>query len=102
MEQITDIEQVRKYVGKIVYVEFEWNSYLTMFYYIHNKPMHDGDILWGKYFSASCQVRKDGVHGNYPISERDMKRGTIFIRLATPEEIESIEISYGDYERGIV
>jgi hypothetical protein len=99
MEKITDINQVRKYVGKVVYIVYDWHWHTKEkpFRYILNQEIRN--FRGGcEGFHAAAQVGSNGVHGMWGISSDDIEKGDVWIRVATPEEIESIEISYGMYK----
>lgn len=92
-EEITDIDQVEKYIGKYVFCHVSWNDYsYGKIRFIYGRKSHFSDGGIG--FSASEEVNKDGVHGDWGITTKDLEKGTMKIRVATPEEISKIKISY--------
>lgn len=100
METVTDITQVQKYVGKHVYVEVEWNSYLTGYRFVYNRPelQHFSDGSSG--YASAMEVNSKGVHGNSALTTKHMERGYLKIRLATEEEWFPRKFSYNSDGRG--
>lgn len=95
MENITDISQLEKYRGKIVFVEVGWNPFLTRFHKIKDRDAHYWpDGYFG--YDAELEVSKKGVHGSHALTTMDLQRGTLRVREATPEEISKVKISYSN------
>lgn len=100
METVLDIMQVQKYVGKHVYVEVEWNPYLTGYRFIYNRPelQYFSDGSHG--FAAAMEVNSDGVHGDSELTTYHMEKGYLKIRLASEEEWIPRKFSYNSDGRG--
>jgi hypothetical protein len=96
MEIITDINQVEKYRGKLVYIETDWNPYNNGFRVVWDNSISCfSDMSRG--YGATAEINKDGVHSDQGITTKDIGRGEVRIRLATDKEIEKVapRISYG-------
>lgn len=100
MEIVTDITQVQKYVGKHVFVEIEWNPYLTGYRFIYNRPILQYFSDGSEGFSAAMEVKENGVHGDSALTTRHMENGYLKIRLATEDEWMPRKFSYNSDGRG--
>jgi len=94
METITDIMQVQKYVGQHVYVEVEWNDYLTGYRFIYNRPELQYFSDGSKGFAAAMEISSRGVHGDSGLTTGDMEKGYLRIRLAEENEWTPRRFSY--------
>ena len=102
LEEIKDIMQVQKYIGKHVYVEIEWNPYLTGYRFVYNN--NKGNIQYfsdgSSGFAAAMEVNSDGVHGDSGLTTGHMEKGYLRIREATEKEWTPRKFSYNSDGRG--
>lgn len=102
MEEITDIMQVQKYIGKHVYVEAGWNPYLTGYRFVYNRRNNGIQYFsdGSKGFACAMEVRSNGVHGDSGLTTGHMEKGYLKVRLATEEEWTPRKFSYNSDGRG--
>lgn len=94
MKEIKSVSDIEKFAGKVVVVEIGWNAYKSGIVRIHEKPC---GFQYGSYgYPVTCAVGKDGVHARSSITDRDLERGSVHIRLATQDEIANAIPSYGE------
>lgn len=100
LETITDISQVEKYRGKIIWVELEWNPNLNGYRGIYNRPatsVNGNPLKLGYACVCACKVSgKDYGHALHGISTLDIEKGAVKMRRATLEEVAVITLSYGE------
>ena len=88
MKRILKVSDLTEFAGKVVYYEMEWNRW---------KNFALLEACAGDFYGYSTieAVLPNGVHAGCSIGSRDIEQGSVYVRLATPEEIESIKLSYG-------
>lgn len=94
MKQIESILDIEEFANKVVVVEIGWNRYKGGIMRIHKEP---NSFRYGSYgYPVTCAVEEDGVHSRVSITDRDLERGIVRIRLATQDEIANAVPSYGE------
>lgn len=101
MEIITDITQLEKYLGRVIYIETDENPRCNGFRYVYNQPMiHLTHITRG--FRMACDTLSGvGGTGDHAVTDWTLEKGEVRIRLATEVEIKNVQISYDAYNKGM-
>lgn len=94
MKQIESILDIEEFANKVVVAEIGWNRYKGGVVRIHKLPDGFSDGSYG--YPVTCAVGADGVHARLSITDRDLERGKVRIRLATQDEIANATPSYGE------
>lgn len=99
MKEIKNIEDVAEFAGRVVVIEFGWNPYKSGMAKVWSSPEYFSTGAYG--YVLTMAVGEDGVASRLSITDHDLEKGVVKIRLATSEEVASAIPSYGEVWEGL-
>lgn len=94
MKQIEQVSDLDEFANKVVLVRKEIKDWSVERYgRLWHKPEHFSDGAGGY---ALTEAIRGTTHMRTAVTARDIEAGKVFVRLATPQECESITLSYGE------